>query len=490
MPRPNILIFMTDQQRGDTVLPRSAALMPNVARFREEGVTFTEAFCPSPHCCPSRATFFTGLYPAQHGVWNNVTVGNTLSRGLAEGVRTWSEDLASAGYRMRFCGKWHVSDLETPGDRGWDGPRGGGRAVVRRNWEPYKSMPAPAKLRSAGQIATPGFPEFRLYGECDEDPAARGMVGDDLRVVDKAIANLRALAEENSTQPWSMFVGCIGPHDPYIAPRRFLDLYKDAKIELPRSFSDDLTDKPNFYRRTRQLFDQLSEQEQREALRHYYAFCSFEDDLFGRVLNALQATGQAENTIVMFCSDHGDYAAEHGLWCKGVPCFRGAYHVPMIVRWPKQIVRPGRNVDALVSLADVAPTLLDAAGIGCTRAMAGKTLIPFLRDDPPGHWRDALFTQTNGNELYGIQRSIFTKDFKFVYNGFDFDELYDLRHDPDEMRNLADDPRHKDLMLQMMRRIWEFSHETGDLCTNSYIMVRFPQCGPAVVFQNAENLRV
>jgi len=90
MQRPNILVFMTDQQRADTIPPYSRARMPNLERFCSDGVVFTQAFCPSPHCCPSRATFFTGLYPSQHGVWNNVDVPNTLSRGLHEGVRLWS----------------------------------------------------------------------------------------------------------------------------------------------------------------------------------------------------------------------------------------------------------------------------------------------------------------------------------------------------------------------------------------------------------------
>ena len=119
MDRPNILIFMTDHQRADTVLPEHPAITPNLDRFAQEGVMFTNAFCPSPHCCPSRATFFSGLYPSRHGVWNNVCNRQALSRGLNDGVRLWSQDLAEAGYEMHFCGKWHVSVVESPRDRGW-----------------------------------------------------------------------------------------------------------------------------------------------------------------------------------------------------------------------------------------------------------------------------------------------------------------------------------------------------------------------------------
>ncbi|HSU67678.1 MAG TPA: sulfatase-like hydrolase/transferase, partial [Tepidisphaeraceae bacterium] len=117
--RPNILVFMTDQQRGDTVPPYRRAKTPNLDRFCKEGVTFSQAYCPSPHCCPSRATFFSGMYPSEHGVWNNVDVGNALSRGPIEGTRLFSDDMKDAGYDLYFSGKWHVSSLDMPSDRGW-----------------------------------------------------------------------------------------------------------------------------------------------------------------------------------------------------------------------------------------------------------------------------------------------------------------------------------------------------------------------------------
>ena len=120
MPRPNVLIVMTDHQRGDTALPEHPAITPNLTQLSQAGLTLTNAYCPSPHCCPSRATFHTGLYPSRHKVWNNVCNTHFLTRGLAEGVATWSEDLAAAGYAMKFTGKWHVSALERPRDRGWE----------------------------------------------------------------------------------------------------------------------------------------------------------------------------------------------------------------------------------------------------------------------------------------------------------------------------------------------------------------------------------
>lgn len=486
MNKPNVLIFMTDHQRGDSVLPGSLAKTPHAHRLAGEGVTFSETFCPSPHCCPSRATFMTGLYPAQHGIWHNVDVTNAITRELTPGVRTWCEDLRDAGYRMKYSGKWHVSHSESPADRGWDvcpstsGDYSHKGTYASDKWESYRKIaeqPVPTE-RGEGQIIIPGYNTYTLYGTSDGNK-------NDERITGEGIEALQAFTREESDQPWCLYVGCGGPHDPYYVPQEFLDLYDIDDIELPPNYADEMRDKPNFYRRTRDNFDQLTEREHREGIRHYLAYCSYEDALFGRLLETLDKSGQAENTIVMYCSDHGDYMAEHGLWAKGLPCFRGAYHVPMVVRWPKGVLKPGRIVDELVSLADVAPTLLNAAGVEIDegRALVGQSLMPFLRDDHPGAWRDALCTQSNGNELYGIQRSIFNKDYKFVYNGFDYDELYDLKRDPYEMKNVVKDPVYKDVVRELMGRIWKFSHRTGDTCTNPYIMVRFPQYGPAEAFR-------
>jgi arylsulfatase A-like enzyme len=492
MDQPNILIFMTDQQRGDSVPPYSRAQTPNLDRFCKEGVTFSKAFTIAPHCCPSRATFFSGLYPSQHGVWNNVNVGNTLSRGLYNGVKLWSEDFHEAGYRMYYSGKWHVSDVESPLDRGFDHmavPPPFKKSLVAhdrphvREWEQYKDFNARHAQyeRQEAQIIRPGYKPYTHYGKRDNP-----FHDDD--VIDDAVAILRE--REKGGQPWCQFVGPLGPHDPYFVPQGYLDRYKLEDIELPPSFKDTMEDKPSLYRRTRDKFDQLGEREQREAIRHDLAFCTYEDALFGRVLEALAAAGEADNTLVLYVSDHGDYMAEHGLWCKGLPCFKGAYHVPAVIRWPAFVQKPGRVADSFITLADFTPTFLEAAGIQTDRAFVGKSLVPFLRNETPANWPDAVFTQSNGNEQYGIQRSVMTKDWKLVYNGYDYDELYDLRSDPDEMHNLIakgrKDPRYEAVIHELFKRLWQFAHSVDDVCVNPYVMVSLATEGPGVAFSEEE----
>ncbi len=484
MRPPNILIFMSDHQRGDTVLPEHPAQTPHLTRFAGDGVTFTETYCPSPHCCPSRATFFTGLYPTGHGVWNNVCNRQALRQGPFDGVRLWSEDLAAAGYDLHFSGKWHVSALESPADRGWTEHfvSGGPGTHHGYTWDQYRALskqPEP-QTRGEGEILRPGWPRYELYGT---DTGDRNRHDEDA-----VMGGLAALAElsgsQSSRDPWCLFVGAIAPHDPYLVPGRYLDLYDLDDVPLPRSYADDLRDKPVIYQRMRdQIFGQLTEREVREGIRHFWAYCSYLDDLFGQMLAGLEHIGQAENTLVLYVADHGDYCGDHGLFAKGIPCFRGAYNVPAIMRWPAGLRQPGRRVDAFTSLADFGPTFLDAAGLIPPAGLTGASLLPFLRNETPADWRDEIHSQCNGVELYYTQRSVTTREFKYVFNGFDRDELYDLRSDPDEMRNLAGDPAYAGVVREMCRRMWRFAAAEDDTAINPYITVGLAPWGPAEAFR-------
>ncbi|MYD09759.1 MAG: sulfatase-like hydrolase/transferase [Chloroflexi bacterium] len=483
MSKPNILIFMTDHQRADTALPEHPAKTPRLTQLAAEGVSFTQAYCPSPHCCPSRATFFSGLYPSEHGVWNNITGQQALSRGLNDGVRLFSEDLAEAGYDLHYSGKWHVSMEERPADRGWKehGVSSVAAAVRGSSWERYRAAAAEAEPqeRRLGEIARPGYGPFKLYGSTGAEGSAH-----DEGAIERALAALDEV--EGNDAPWCLYVGLIAPHDPYAVPQRYLDMYALEDVQLPVSYGDSLEDKPRIYKRLRdQIFGQLSPDDTRDAIRHFWAFCTYIDDLFGRVLDRIEALGQMDDTLVIFCSDHGDYCGEHGLFAKGIPCFNGAYHVPLVMRHPRLAPTAGARVDAFASLADIAPTLLDAAGVETERRFAGASLLPLMQGQAPDNWRDAVFTQCNGVQLYYSQRSVKTNDYKYVHNGFDDDELYDLRNDPHELRNIARDPRCLPVIREMCRRMWRFAYEQGDeYLLSSYITTALAPFGPAEAFRD------
>ncbi len=341
-------------------------------------------------------------------------------------------------------------------------------------------------MRGEGEIQRPGWCDRTVYGDRD------GKGNDDI-LTEKALEVLPELLAKDD--PWCLYVGFGGPHDPYCVPQRFLDMYDLDDVKLPPSYADEMTDKPAVYKRMReQIFGQLSEREVREAIRHFWAMCSYIDELFGKLMNSLEATGQEEDTLVLFCSDHGDYCGDHGLFAKGMPAYRGAYHVPAVIRWPAGALNPGRRVGELVSLVDFAPTFLELAGVEFPnehgaesgtekRRFSGSSLMPFRRDEKPAGWRDDVIHQCKGVELYYTQRVVVTATHKYVFNGFDRDELYDLAKDPDEMTNLADDPACQEIKRDMVRRMWRNAYREGDTAINSYITTGLAPWGPAEGFR-------
>ena len=475
---------MTDQQNADTIKPGHLAKTPNIDEFVKKSMIFNKAYSPSPHCCPSRATFLTGLFPSQHNVWNNVEVDNALSRGFYDGVSCFPEVFQKNGYKTLFSGKWHVSAHEGPLDRGFDEvlneyvsnygrfePRNAPRS---NDWEQVYSRKESIKFddsKAFGEIVRNGYPRYFQFG-IDDQPFS------DALTVEKAC---EALDSHDGSKPFYLYVGVTGPHDPYCVPQEFLDLYKDVDIQLPKNFDDPMFDKPALYRRTRSCFS-LTIEEHIESLRHYLAFVSYEDALFGKLIERLRANNLEEDTYVLFLTDHGDCMGAHGLWAKGLPCFREAYEICAVMGGGD--IAEGSSCDQLVSMADFAPTLLELAGLQPLHPVTGKSLVPFLKGGAAADWRTEIFTQTNGNEVYGIQRAVWNKKWKYVFNTFDFDELYDLEGDPLEMHNLIEKTEYKPIIKDLCNKMWAFARATGDTCTCPYIMVGLAPYGPGILLED------
>ena len=506
--RPNILIFMPDQQQGATVLPEHPCQTPHIDQFAREGVLFSNAFCPAPHCCPSRATFQTGLYPSEHGVFNNVDTDTAIHTDPYPGTRYFSQSLQDADYQLGYSGKWHVGRNVRAVDVGWTNlngaryPRNAPLGLDHRSafWAKARQEYDTPTPRTPGLADRPGWGNLQLYAAL---PAGYETLRD-YEAVRDGITGMKQFAAGD--KPWCVMVSNNGGHDLYDPPKDYLDLYDWRKIELPKNFRDIMDDKPRVYQRMRyQYWSQLSDDEIKQAIAHYYALLTMQDTLFGLLLKSLDETGQADNTLVIYCSDHGDYAGAHGLWAKGIPPFREAYNIPCVMRFPKRVRQPGRRVDALLSTADFAPTILDAAGVKGPPT-SGRSVLPWLRNETPA-WRDAVFSQMNGVELYYTQRITMTKDFKYVYNGFDYDELYDLRNDPYETKNLAFpdlaqahavtqrdrgeetnsrsvwpplpdalDAVRRDLLTKM----WHFAQEHNDQIFSDYLTVALAPYGPGI----------
>ncbi len=481
--KPNILVFMTDQQNADTIKPWHQAKTPNVDAFLNNAVHFEHAYTASPHCCPARATFFSGLYPSEHGVWNNVEVDNTLSRGLYDNIELFPETLKKNGYNNYFAGKWHVSAYDGPEDRGFDvvlreyisnyGRMEKDNKPHSNDWDKVYHNKNGIKLDNSkefGEIIRKGYPKYKQFGT-DENP-----FGDTTSVE----LSCEVIQNYDAKEPFFMYVGATGPHDPYTPPQEFLDMYKDVEIELPKSFTDEMLDKPALYRRTKEQFA-LTKEEHIESVRRYLAFVTYEDYLFGKLVTTLKEKGIYDDTYIMYVTDHGDYLGAHGLWAKGLPCFREAYNITAAIGGGG--VQGKKTVSEFVTLADFAPTILNLAQVECLPC-SGESLVPFLGEEKPSNWRTEVFTQTNGNEIYGIQRAVWNKKWKYVLNTFDYDELYDLESDPEEIYNLAKNKENEPIIKEMCKKLWQFAKDTGDNCTCPYIMVSLAPYGPGILLED------
>jgi len=332
----------------------------------------------------------------------------------------WSEDLKEAGYDLAYCGKWHVSALDdqTPENYGWKelSPYSGSIQDAGVKWEKIReNATKPLPKDGDGWVNPPGYNSHKLYNE--QEVAFKG----DDKATELALEEIPKLAE--SGNPWVLFVGWTSPHTPYNAEKKYLDMYDPEDTELPPSFEDTMEDKPDYYRKLRQrVFDRNDIHGVKEAIRYFRACCTKIDDKFGLLMDKLEETGQSEDTLVVFCADHGDYIGDHGLFHKQVPAFLGAYMVPAVVKWPNGIKNPGRVVDDFVSLADFGPTFMEMAGAETDRYFSGDSLMPFLKDEKPKDWREEMCTQCEGTEQMFTQRMVATHEYKYVYNGFGRDE--------------------------------------------------------------------
>lgn len=479
--RPNLLLVITDQQRADTIAPGGPCRTPHLQALAASGTRFERCYAPNPICSPTRASLFTGLYPHAHGITDVTHAVDATQADLTPGTPFWPRLLQGAGYRTGYFGKWHVERSDRLEDFGFDAYETELRLTGVQGHE------GPLSPRVA--VQQEGYREFLLAGVHD------GAAADapEARLVDLGIGFLEEAARDPE-RPWALVVATEAPHDPYLAPRELYERYDPAAIDLPASFRDDLSGRPAVYRRIRGAWDGLSEQEVREAIACYYATCTLVDVQVGRLLAALEASGQAGDTVVVFCSDHGDYLGAHGLFLKGVPAFDEAYRVPLVLRGPG--VPVGREVAAPVGLIDLGPTLVRLL-LGEDYPAHGRDLAPHLAPEAIG--ADAAgaqaaaapvgeaFAEFHGQRLRYTQRILWRERWKYVFNGFAEDELYDLEADPSEATNLAGDPAHAATLRAMAARLWGIVRDTDDrtLGDAQYGMFRFAPVGPEAAERGA-----
>jgi arylsulfatase A-like enzyme len=502
--QPNVLLLLTDQQRADTLAPDSPCRTPNLDRIAADGVRFERCYAQNAICSPSRASLMTGTLPHTHGM---VHCTHNLPQYLSdyrEELPTWSERLAAAGYDLGYFGKWHVERSNDLGRFGFDEYETRRSESFDRNYRAHRrerGLPAESPYGGYGEsgegaadrfsgdpgvdpepgltrsytVRQSGYRDFLLYGTHEEPAAGHA----DYYTYDRGIEFVETRAD--AADPWCLTVSTAAPHDPYVVPEEHWERYDPAAIEPPASFEDSLRDKPDVYRRQAEVWADMDWEHFAEATAAYYALTSLVDDQVGRLLDALERTGQWEDTVVVFASDHGDLLGAHRLMLKGVPAFEEAYRVPLLVRHPEGV--SGETRSEIVSLFDLAPTLADLGGrdLECT----ADSIAPFLFDDRPDGFENEAYAEFHGQRINWSQRIVWRDDDKYVFDAFDGeDELYDLAADPAETDNLlaGSGEEHAAVAEDLAARMWERCRETGDetMANTNYPMYRYAPVGPEV----------
>lgn len=460
--KPNIIIMITDQQQKYTTEPNSSCLMPNIDFLRSEGISFSKAYTTNAICSPARASLMTGLLPHNHGMVDCTHNVDDYRASFRESKCMISQQLKNEGYRLGYFGKWHIERSHELERFGFD------------EYETERDLPEFQKtMIDAVKISQPGYNDKVLCGVYEES----GEETEEHYLYTKGIDFIKRNAQDHD-KPWCLFVSTYAPHDPYVVPKEYYDLYNPDDLELPDNFYDDMKDKPGIYRRIKRVWKDMDSGDYKQAMACYYAYCTLVDTQIGRIMQALEETGQANDTIVVFLTDHGDMMGGHGLFCKGVFPFEEVYHIPLFIKWPQSQMK-GYTSNVLMNLHDVAPTLLEMAGCRGMSDIDGESIVPYLKGEKEESAKSA-FAEFHGQRLFYTQRIIWRDHYKYIFNGFDNDEFYDLETDPGEMSNLIEDAGHKDKIEAMAREMWSIVKRTGDfnLYETEYFMFRFAPFGP------------
>jgi len=479
MQHPHIILIMTDQQRFDTIAAWGHEYMvtPHMDRLVREGVSFHQAYCPGATCIASRAAMFTGMYAHNTGAYS-------FHRWAHH--RNWVQDLADHGYWCVNIGKMHFSPRDVPG--------GFHERVIVEN---------PTNMTHLRGGADDDWGRFLQY-HGQERPNERnqtdpGWLGkyqgvpwhleerfhSDVFIGDSAVAWIR---NYQGDRPLFLQVGFTGPHEPWDPLPRHLDLYADKEMP-PRVLREGELDEKPPQHRAHQRFHATTGHESQIDLsgadendiahmrRHYYAKITTVDEKLGEVLRALDERGWLDNSLLIFCSDHGELLGDHGLAYKWL-MYDPIVHVPLIIRPPGSLDQP-ESVTDLVSLMDIGPTILEAAGIEPPTHVEGRSLLPYLRNEPITP-RTFVFCEDN------YQIMLRSPTHKLIYYiGQEAGDLYDLESDPHELHNLWDDPAHVATKQRLLNQLlawlagsnyWNAGYKQA---TGPHYQLRWPGDGDA-----------
>ena len=462
--RPNVLWICTDQQRHDTIrsLGNPHINTPCIDSLVGEGVAFTQAYAQSPVCTPSRAAFMTGRYP-------RTTKCRQNGQALPPNEKLVSRLFADDGYTCGLAGKLH---LATCANGVAEARIDDGYSVFHWSHHPQPDWPENAYTQ---WLHTKGTSWEEVYGGASTDYIKHGVPEEYNQTTWCADSAIEFIHEQNGA-PWFFSYNCFAPHHPFDPPEEFLARYNPDDMPLPKARPDELETKTTYQQLDGKFshndpegydITKMTDRDKREVTAAYYAMVELIDKQVGRMVAALEETGQLENTIVIFMSDHGEMLGDHGLFLKGPHFYDEAVRVPLIISWKDRFAADLR-ADCLMELIDITPTLLEAAEIDVPKTIQGRSLMPILLSQrEAGHHRDYVFSEYYNawTHKHSYASMLRTREEKIVvYHGTDQGELYDLKNDPDEFENLWNSPEHTKGKLRLMKACFDASVFTMDPC--------------------------
>jgi iduronate 2-sulfatase len=434
--KPNVLFIISDDLRTELGCYGSPlAKTPNIDALAAAGVQFDRAYCQFPLCNPSRSSMLTGRYPASTGVFGNRSWFGREHPEFISLPRYFRDD----GYATLRAGKIFHGGIDDA-DAWTEGGEARIYGDVRLGRREAQRPSTPAD-RSDRWDALPG------------DGSRRG----DSRTADLAIDYLQRCGDK----PFLLACGFSKPHSPLRAPRRFVDLYDLQSIRLPVDFAPRPTVPDGFPTRSirpknADLFvgRDASTEEAKEMIRAYLACVTWMDENVGRVLDELDRLGLRDNTIVVFWGDHGYQLGERGKWSKAGSLFEQGARVPLIIDAPGAAGN-GRPSPRVVQSIDIYPTLVELCGLPQPAGLEGRSLVPLL-EDPVAPWDHPAYTvwSEDGRTFTGVS----VRDERWRYAEFDGGGgamLFDEDADPQELKNLADDPKYQDVRAKLSKLVRE-----------------------------------
>ena len=455
--RPNVLFIQSDQHcaavtgcYGDPVIQT-----PNLDRLAARGVVMDSAYCASPICVPSRSSLLTGRHPFENRVWTNMHV-------LDSAIPTMAHAMGAVGYRPVQVGRMHFNGLDqlhgyAERHVGDHGPNYAGGTPVDHGVLTGTTGPHRLSLQKSG----PGQGAYEVHDE--------HVIRTAVNLIDGSGSRKRA---DEQHEPFSLSLGLMLPHQPYVARKRDYDQYRGAvpMPGRPEPFGDAHHPYLRWWREQCGIAD-VSPDEVQRARTAYWALVTRTDAMIGEVLDALERNGLSGDTLVVYTSDHGDMLGEHGLWWKQT-FYEESVRVPMVLSWPG-VLPQGSRCDRVVSHMDLNATVLDAIGAPKLPRSRGRSFLGLLQEPGAVSWEDIAFseycTDSTSEALSGGMRAPLPEagkngwrhrmvrhgDWKLVYyNGME-PQLFNLEEDPVEMHDLASDPGFRNVRNDLVSEVLE-----------------------------------